>query len=147
VKLRGTDFARTYLQRINWQWAQLAEATFSKVLAFVNTVAFNPGGDRLAIGDSQGTVQVWDVATGQVIWLQSGHQSEVNSVAFSPDGATLASGSYDETLRLWDVKTGECLRVIDERVCGGMDITGVVGLTDGQRTALKLMGAIDLNQP
>jgi predicted NACHT family NTPase len=231
VKLRGTDFARTYLQRINWQGAELAETTFSKVLGSVNAVAFSPEGDRLAIGDSKGTVQVWDVASGQVIWLQSnhksgvlsvafspdgatlasasydgtvklwsrqsgdclntleghqdwvrsvafspdgatlasgsddktvkvwsrqsgdclntleGHQNLVLSVAFSPDGATLASGSYDETLRLWDVKTGECLRVIDERVCGGMDITGVVGLTDGQRTALKLMGAIDLNQP
>jgi WD40 repeat protein len=113
VKLRGTDFARTYLQRINWQWAQLAEATFSKVLAFVNTVAFNPGGDRLAIGDSQGTVQVWDVATGQVIWLQSGHQSEVNSVAFSPDGATLASGSNDKTVKLWSRQSGDCLNTLE----------------------------------
>ncbi|MDJ0705049.1 MAG: hypothetical protein QNJ46_17345 [Leptolyngbyaceae cyanobacterium MO_188.B28] len=40
-------------------------------------------------------------------------------------------------------QTGECLRVIDERVCEGMDITGVVGLTAGQRTALKLMGAVE----
>ncbi|NEP18365.1 MAG: hypothetical protein F6J97_15915, partial [Leptolyngbya sp. SIO4C1] len=52
----------------------------------------------------------------------------------------------DETIRFWDVKTGECLRVIDERVCAGMNITDAAGLTAGQRTALKLMGAIDHNE-
>ena len=64
-------------------------------------------------------------------------------MVFSPDGQTLASGSYDETIRIWDVETGECLRVIDERVCGGMNITNVEGLTEGQRSALKLMGAVE----
>lgn len=36
-----------------------------------------------------------------------------------------------------------CIRVIDDRVCGGMDITGAIGLTAGQRSALTVMGAID----
>ncbi len=69
----------------------------------------------------------------------------VLSVAFSPDGTRLASGSADNTIRIWDVATGECLHVIDERVCGGMDITGVEGLNVGQRATLILMGAIDNN--
>jgi hypothetical protein len=46
---------------------------------------------------------------------------------------------------LQEVETGECLAVIDERVCGSMNITNVQGLTEGQRTALKLMGAVDHN--
>ncbi|MEO0984083.1 MAG: hypothetical protein AAFY20_00890 [Cyanobacteria bacterium J06639_14] len=35
------------------------------------------------------------------------------------------------------------MAICDDRVCAGMDITGAVGLTAGQRTALKLMGAVD----
>jgi hypothetical protein len=52
-------------------------------------------------------------------------------------------GIYDGTIGIWDVKTGECLRVIGDRVCAGLDITGTIGLSAGQRTALKLMGAVD----
>jgi WD40 repeat protein len=62
---------------------------------------------------------------------------------YSPDGEQLATGSYDGTIGIWDVKTGECLRVTGDRVCEGLDITGTLGLSAGQRTALKLMGAIE----
>ncbi|MEM9090895.1 MAG: hypothetical protein AAGC93_19380 [Cyanobacteria bacterium P01_F01_bin.53] len=73
------------------------------------------------------------------------HSNLVGTVAFSPDGNTLASGSADETICIWDVNTGECLRVIDDRTCAGLNITNTIGLTPGQRTALKLMGAVDHN--
>ncbi|MGD1929847.1 MAG: NACHT domain-containing protein [Leptolyngbyaceae cyanobacterium] len=112
IKLRGTDFAQTYLQRTSWQGAELTEATFSKVLGNVNAVAFSPGGNQLAIGDGKGTVQVWDVATGQVVWLRSDHENLVRSVAFSPDGATLASGSDDKTVKLWSSQSGDCLKTL-----------------------------------
>lgn len=90
-------------------------------------------------------IKLWSISTGNCLYTFQGHSSEVVSVAFSSDGKTLASGSDDETIRLWNVKTGECLRIIDEQVCAGMNITDVIGLTVGQRTALKLMGAIDQN--
>ncbi len=34
-------------------------------------------------------------------------------------------------------------RKVSDRVCAGMDITGAVERMAGQRTALKLMGALD----
>lgn len=64
-------------------------------------------------------------------------------MAYSPDGQQLASGSDDSTMRVWDVETGHCIRVIDDRVCAGLNITGTIRLTAGQQTALKLMGAVE----
>ncbi|MEO0869171.1 MAG: pentapeptide repeat-containing protein, partial [Cyanobacteria bacterium J06642_11] len=109
VKLRGVDFVKTYLHRINLQGANLAESTFSKVLGTVNSVAFSPDGRRLAIGESNGSVQVWDIATSQVVLLCTGHSREVLSVAFSPDGKRLASAGDDKTVKLWDSETGNCI--------------------------------------
>ncbi|MEP6896284.1 MAG: WD40 repeat domain-containing protein, partial [Chloroflexota bacterium] len=76
----------------------------------VLSVAFSPidGGKTLASGSGDGTVILWDVATGKPIGQPlTGHASGVSSVAFSPDGKTLASGNADHTVILWDIATGK----------------------------------------
>ena len=60
----------------------------------VNSVAFSPDGQVLASGSSDGTIGLWDAATGSHIRVL-GHPWGVSSVAFSPDGQTLASGASD----------------------------------------------------
>ena len=76
----------------------------------VFAVAFGPGGNTLASGNSDSTVKLWDV-TDPVHPRQLrvlGHPdtsstvSAVDSMAFSPSGPTLASGYADGTVRLWD---------------------------------------------
>ena len=59
----------------------------------VTSVAFSPDGKRLASASRDGTVKVWDAATGQETLTLKGHTGRVASVAFSPDGKRLATAS------------------------------------------------------
>ena len=78
----------------------------------VMTVSFNSDGSRLAIGRKDGLIQLWDVATGQLLQTFGGHVDAISSVSFSPDGFSIASTSKDATVRLWDVATGQQKRLL-----------------------------------
>ena len=72
---------------------------------FSFAVKFSPDGSLLASASDDGTVGLYDVASGQARRLR-GHTGDVFSVVFSPDGRILASGGADQTVRLWDVAGG-----------------------------------------
>ena len=82
---------------------------------YVVSVSFSPDGSLLAsgAGGAEGTVHLWDVATGQLKAVLEGHTKSVESVSFSPDGSLLVSGSRDGTVRLWDVATGQLKTVLE----------------------------------
>jgi WD40 repeat protein len=73
-------------------------------------VAFSPDGRHAISGAGDGTVRLWEVATGREVRRFSGHTWTVNDFAFSPDGCQVLTASRDRTLRLWDVQTGREIR-------------------------------------
>ncbi len=69
----------------------------------VVSLAFAPGGKTLASAGTDGTVKLWDAATGRNLTGISAHPKGAWAVAFSPDGKLLASGGEDRNVKLWDV--------------------------------------------
>jgi cytochrome c len=65
-------------------------------------VAATADGDRLASASWDGTIRIWDVATGDVLAELDDHNGNVNDVAWSDDGARLYSAGYDGTVVEWD---------------------------------------------
>ena len=64
-------------------------------------IAFSPDGKWAATTGNDGLVQVWDAATGAVVFKLTGHTGATFGVAFSPDGKSLASSSVDRTIKIW----------------------------------------------
>jgi WD40 repeat protein len=77
----------------------------------VRGLAFAPEGSRLASASWDGSVKLWDLASGRSIETLSGHTERVQALAWRPDGGTLASGSFDRIIRLWESQEGT-LRVV-----------------------------------
>lgn len=72
----------------------------------VTTTALTADGRRGVSAAADGTLRVWDVASGAEIGAWVGHAGSIIRVAVTPDGERVLSCSKDSTFRIWEAATG-----------------------------------------
>ncbi|HYG11757.1 MAG TPA: caspase family protein, partial [Pyrinomonadaceae bacterium] len=75
-------------------------------------LAFSPDARRIAAGNAENSVPVWNAQTGQPERTLTGHAGAVLTLAFSPDGRLLATGARDNSIKLWDAGSGRELHAL-----------------------------------
>jgi len=74
-------------------------------------LAFSPDERLLASGSTDGSVKLWDVESGALLW-SGGQASTILCLAFASDSGLLASGGLDATIRLWEASLGTLLETL-----------------------------------
>ena len=122
----------------------------TRVLAFEGhadsplSLTFHPDGSQMVSGSLDRTVRLWDTKTGQMMKTIGRHDGYVTSVAFSPDGQFVASAGKDGVAHIWCAESGERVHtLLTPGPYDGMNITGVTGINEAQRTSLKELGAVE----
>lgn len=75
----------------------------------VLSLAVSPDEKIVALGRTNGVIQLWDIAGQKQLDPVLKHERNVWGIAFSPNGEQLA-GTHDKTVVLWHRLTGELLR-------------------------------------
>jgi WD40 repeat protein len=117
-----------------WNLEKLEElASLPKSAARLSTlpVVANQG-EAVAIGNTDGTVEVWDLLHKDRVNAWKAHRDVVTGVAFMPDGKKLVTVSSDHTARLWDAETQREVRSFGRALNA---FYSVAILPDGQRIA------------
>jgi transcriptional regulator with XRE-family HTH domain len=117
LQIWQANLANLRLHGVNLAQAQVADSTFAETFGSVLSVAFSPDGKWLAAGESNGTIQIWEVDTGRKQMTLRRHGSWVWFVVFAPhpdqpERQVLVSASDDYQIKLWDLQTGNCLRTL-----------------------------------
>jgi guanine nucleotide-binding protein subunit beta-2-like 1 protein len=80
---------------------------------FVSDVVISSDGQFALSGSWDGTLRLWEIATGKCTRRFVGHTKDVLSVAFSSDNRQIVSASRDRTVKLWNT-LGECKFTLSE---------------------------------
>lgn len=106
-----------------------------------------PAGGILALALKNGSIQIWDAASGQRLCEFQAHRKDASSLAFSPTAPLLASTGADAMVRLWDLTPllleGNCeLAPAAEMIGGAQAVPAIDFSPDGSTVAsidLKLI--------
>ena len=81
---------------------------------FVGGVDWSGDGSKIASGDANGVVKIWNAATGEELVSYQNHMGTITNLRFAPDSQFLAAaGSVDDSITIADSESGEVLHRLE----------------------------------
>jgi WD40 repeat protein/transcriptional regulator with XRE-family HTH domain len=118
--------------------------TLNEPSAMINALAWGSTESILVSGGSDGMLRWWDLQHGECVKVRKGHEGTVQSLKRSPDGRRLASCGGDGAIQVWDLASGEHVKTLRrDRPYERLNITGIKGLTEAQKSTLRALGAVE----
>ena len=93
---------------------------------------YNREGTKIASYSVDGTVKVWDAASGKALRTLKGHQDQVACLAFHPDGTRLATSDLVNKTKIWSVNQNQEASQLDQ---GDSQFVCAAAAADGRRLA------------
>ncbi len=78
---------------------------------WVFSAIYSPDESQIASTSMDGTVRIWDVATGNCLHILP-HEHWTIRTLFSPDGSKLIVSGRSSTIYIWDIRSGLLLRTL-----------------------------------
>ena len=130
--------------------APAADVNWTTAVEGAGSLASSASAERLAVGRTSGSIELFNTATGARTAVLTGHRGSVLALGFSADGRRLASAASDGVIQLWDVASARLVTTLlqrdghvaslaalpDDRIVvawddGRVDVIGVRTLRDG----------------
>jgi periodic tryptophan protein 2 len=104
------------------------------------SVAVDPAGEIVTAGSADPFhVYAWNLQTGKLLDVFTGHTGPVCDMAFLSNGGTLVSASWDGTVKLWDLYKGN---VPTESLQHTSDVVCVACRPDGKELCTGTIGGL-----
>lgn len=114
----------------SWSSTSGNVTTIAKLVGEALVMTLSPDTTRVAIGFVDGSIELIDLQTGEVIARRLGHTQRIMGLAFHPSGTRLASSSHDQEIRIWETsKLTELCTLVGHH----QPVAGVSFSPDGQR--------------
>lgn len=114
-------------------WSDAKPGSPARVLATQDDVffkvAFRPDGKQLAASGADGSIRLFDIASGAEQLKFAGHSNWVVDVCFGPSGKLIATASRDGTSKVFEVETGKLVATHAEH---NAPVNAVVFSADGK---------------
>jgi len=88
--------------RENFIFSGLIKMSKSKIAYNDPVFSVSPDGKRIACGEENGKLIIFDIKNGIDIEHKKAHEEAISSISYSPFGDLILTASYDKTLKLWE---------------------------------------------
>src|SRR5262249_44899531 len=103
------DLRQVILTNLEGWGRQVSVLKYPPLVCTPETSAACLGADEktLLTGGRDGTVSLWNLATGQVLLQSPVRRGQILAIALSPDGINVLTGEADGRAYLWNLVTGQ----------------------------------------